>query len=65
MKTVQRELQTRDRGVGPGLLFPPGRNEHSDVLMTPIQEPVHGQLDPLARKQLLVSMATKKTRKKS
>lgn len=41
-----------------GLLFPPRRHKHCDVMMAALYEPIHSQLDPLAGKHFLVAVAT-------
>ncbi len=50
---------TRDGCLRSWLLLPPQGNEHSDVPQPFVPEPVHCQLEALARKHLLVAMATK------
>lgn len=53
-----RLLLTCYWGIGAGLLFPPRRHKHCDVMMATLQEPIDGQLDALAGKHFLVAMAT-------
>lgn len=55
---AQSPDRTWDEGLGSRLL-PPQWNEHGDVPQPLVPEPVHSQLDALARKHLLVAMATK------
>lgn len=45
-------------GIGAGLLLPPCRHKHCDVMMTALQEPINSQLDALAGKHFFVAMAT-------
>lgn len=45
-------------GIRAGLLFPPRRHKHRDVMMATLQEPIDGQLDALAGKHFLVAMTT-------
>lgn len=50
---------TRDGSLRSRLLLPPQGNEHGDVPQPFVPEPVHCQLEALARKHLLVTMAAK------
>lgn len=51
---VNRRLLTCDRNVWPGLLLPPGGNEHGDVSVTSAKEEVHSQLDSQTGEHFLV-----------
>lgn len=48
---------TCDESLRFRLFFPPQRHKHGDVTNPPVPKPLHGQLDPPARKHLLVPVA--------
>lgn len=50
---------TCDGSLRSRLFFPPQRHKHGDVTNPPVPKPLHGQLDPPARKHLLIPVAVK------